>query len=66
MPVDVNLVLKAFLELLKILKKDATEKFLEEWKEDEQVFLKALEEGDITAINCLLGKYLNYLQTPRA
>lgn len=61
MPVDINLVLKAFLELLKVLKKDATEKFLEEWKEDEQVFLKALEEGDICAINSLIGKYLNYL-----
>lgn len=61
MPVDINLILKAFLELLKILKKDATEQFLKEWKEDEQTFLKALDSGDIACLNRLLAKYLNIL-----
>ena len=56
-----NLVLKAFLELMKILKKDATEEFLKEWKEDEQKFLKALAEGDVDTINQLMAKYLNFL-----
>ena len=61
MSVDINLVLKAFLELLKILKKDATDEFLKEWKKDEQAFLKALESGDIATLNLLMGKYLNFL-----
>lgn len=59
--IDANLVLKAFLELMKILKKDATEQFLKEWKEDEQAFLKALAEGDVDTINQLMAKYLNFL-----
>jgi len=61
MSIDINLVLKAFLELVKILKKDATEQFLKEWKEDEQKYLTALEKGDIDTINRLHAKYINYL-----
>ena len=66
MPVDINLVLSAFLALMKIIEKDASEEFIKEWKEDEQKLLKALEEGDADTINLIIAKYRYLLQTPGA
>ncbi len=55
------LFLRTFLELLKILKKDASKKFIKEWKKDEKKFIKALADGDANIINFLFSKYINML-----
>ena len=61
MSIDINLILSAFLALMKIVEKDASEEFIKEWKEDEQKLLRALEEGDADTVNLIIAKYLNYL-----
>jgi len=58
---ELELLLRAFLELIKILKKDAAKKFKKEWAKDEKKFIKALANGDADTINYLFSKYLNML-----
>jgi len=49
--------LNLLFELFMKINKDKQEKFLEEWKKDEQAFLKALETGDELTLNRLCAKY---------
>jgi len=61
MAAELELLLRSFLELLKLLKKDAAKKFKKEWQKDEKIFIKALADGDADIINYLFSKYLNML-----
>jgi len=63
---ELSLVLKLILQLLPLLKpseltklkKQLTE-IQEEWNEDKQALLQALEDGDLDAINAILSKLLD-------
>jgi hypothetical protein len=63
---EVGLILKLILELLPMLKPDELTKLKkqlteiqEEWNEDKQALLQALEDGDLDAINAILSKLLD-------
>lgn len=49
--------LNLLFELFMKINKDKQEKFLEEWKKDDQAILKALETGDELTLNRLCAKY---------
>ena len=66
MPIDINLVLSAFLALMKLVEKDFDEDLLKEWKEDEQKLLTALGDCDAATVNSIIAKWRHRLQTPRA
>lgn len=63
---EISLVLKLILQLLPLLKpsemdrlkKQLTE-IQEEWHEDKQALLQALEDGDLGTINTILAKLLD-------
>lgn len=62
---EVGLVLQLILQLLPMLKpseiaklKEALVKFEEDWNEDKQKLLKALEDGDLHTINTVLAELL--------
>lgn len=61
MATEMELLLRIFLEMIKLLKKDKAKKFKKEWKKDEKKFIKALADGDAGVINYLFSKYLNML-----
>lgn len=66
MPGEIGLVLQLITQLLPILKpseikqlKGELKKIEEDWNDTKQVLLKALEDGDLGAINTILSKFLD-------
>lgn len=63
---EIGLVLQLIMKLLPILKPSEVaqlegelKNIKEEWEHDKQILLKALEDGDLDAINLLLSKLLD-------
>ena len=66
MAVEIGLVLQLITQLLPaLLPSELTKlkgqliKLEEEWQHDKQALLKALEDGDISAVNLILAKLLD-------
>lgn len=66
MPGEIGLVLQLITQLLPILKpseikqlKGELKKIEEDWNDTKQVLLKALEDGDLGAINSILAELLD-------
>lgn len=66
MPGEIGMVLQLILKLLPILKpsevtqlKGELKKIEEEWNETKQTLLKAIEDGDMGAINTILAHLLD-------
>ena len=58
---DIGIIIEAFLELLKLLKKDKSEEFKKEWAKDEPEFIKAWKTGNVAILNSLFDKYYRML-----
>jgi len=70
MAAEVGLVLQLITQLLPaLLPSELTKlkgqliKLEEEWKHDKQTLLKALEDGDMGAVNLILAKLLDMSET---
>jgi len=57
----ITVALNLLFEAFKAIQKDDLEKFMEEWKKDEQAFLKALAEHNSAELARLISKYSNVL-----
>lgn len=51
--------LKFLYDIFKDLHKSESEKFEKEWREDEQAFLKAMQDKDSHTLAVLIAKYSN-------
>jgi hypothetical protein len=58
-PEGIVIALKIFYDLFKDLHKSDSDKFEKEWKEDEQAFLKAMQDKDSHTLAVLITKYSN-------
>lgn len=51
--------ISALYELLKLVNKDQSEKFEQEWENDKQKIIKCLQDGDADCINQYIAKYFD-------
>jgi hypothetical protein len=58
-PEGIVIALKVLYELFQDLHKSESDKFEKEWKEDEQAFLKAMQDKDSHTLAVLITKYSN-------
>ena len=61
MAIPIGITLEAFLELIKLLKKEKAEEFKKEWAKDEPLFIKAWKAGDTATLDTLFDKYYRML-----
>jgi len=58
---EIGLAIEAFLELIKLLKKDKANEFKKEWAKDEAKFIEAWKAGNVAVLDELFAKYWRML-----